>query len=139
MQGREGGAETKEERSLEEWLAVMAKKEANGDAHAEAELLKDFLEWERLSNTAPNGKWRGANSRKWGKVGIEMRLTGNVPCTEGPVTELGRMICKFVDIVGVQPEHVGRGTTGSDASLPSTSMSNDAADQVCVTLPFVWF
>jgi hypothetical protein len=131
MQARDSGTEDKEERSLEEWVAVIAKKEADGDAVAEEHLLHDFLEWERLSNSAPSGKWRGANSRKWGKVGIEMRLTGSVPRTEGPVTELGRMICKFVDVVDVQEEHVERGTSGSGATGPSASASNDAAEPVC--------
>ena len=118
--------EGKEERSLEEWLALIAKEEAAGDGAAEAALLQEFLDWERLSSTAPNGKWRGANSRKWGKVGIEMRLTGNVPCTEGPVTELGQMICKFVDIVEERPAVRVDGISDG----PSTSASNDGAERV---------
>jgi hypothetical protein len=103
----QGGNDAKDEKSLEEWLAYIAREEVGGDAAAEAALLREFQEWESLSKTAPNGKWRGANSRKWGKVGIEMRLTGNVPCTDGPVTELGKMVCKFIDIVDEQPAQYG--------------------------------
>ena len=28
-----------------------------------------------------------------------MRLTGNVPSSSGPITELGRLVCKFIDII----------------------------------------
>lgn len=101
--GREVQGEAKEERSVDDWMIMIAREEAGGDAAAEAELLAEFRDWEARSKCAPNGKWRGANSRKWGKVGIEMRLTGNVPCTEGPETQLGRIICKFVDIVDERP------------------------------------
>jgi hypothetical protein len=122
------------------WLAMIAMEESHGDATAQAEMLKSFMEWEALSQTAPNGKWRGANRRKWGKVGIEMRLTGNVPCTEGPVTHLGRMICKFVDIVGERTSPCGgkgphKGAQGVVLSSSGTDSSlgtpNEHCDQVC--------
>eukprot|EP00892_Ulva_mutabilis_P001260 jgi/Ulvmu1/11134/UM071_0017.1 len=94
------GLDPKDEWSLEDWVARIAREEAAGSADvAEVALREEFLDWETRSKSAPNGKWRGANSRKWGKVGIEMRLTGSVPRTAGPVTQLGRMVCKFVDVV----------------------------------------
>lgn len=93
------GLDPKDEWSLEDWVNRIAREEAPGSEAAEAALRAEFLDWETRSKSAPNGKWRGANSRKWGKVGIEMRLTGSVPRTDGPVTQLGRMVCKFVDVV----------------------------------------
>ena len=128
-------------------------------------LVQEFQDWEALSRSAPNGKWRGANSRKWGKVGIEMRLTGNVPCTPGPVTELGKMVCKFVDIVDEVPPGSAqaaafaasaaaaapgaatspvKGPASSDATALSTSGSAEGVRR-CVnthltcTPCFLWF
>lgn len=89
----------KQELSLEGWLATIASEEASTSNEDEHALLQEFTEWEALSKLAPNGKWRGANSRKWGKVGIELRLTGNVPSTMGPFTQLGALVCRFIDIV----------------------------------------
>ena len=96
----------KEEHTIEDWVSLIAREEASGDAAKEAALREEFLQWETRSKAAPNGKWRGANSRKWGKVGIEMRLTGAVPRTNGPQTLLGKMVSKFVDIVELQPSPV---------------------------------
>ena len=100
------GLDPKEEHALEDWVALIAREEAAGNAAIESQLRKEFLQWETRSKRAPNGKWRGANSRKWGKVGIEMRLTGSVPRTEGPQTLLGKMVCKFVDVVEPSTSHV---------------------------------
>lgn len=87
---------------MEDWVALIAREESAGDDAVEVRLREEFLYWETRSKCAPNGKWRGANSRKWGKVGIEMRLTGSVPRTLGPQTLLGKMVCKFVDVVELQ-------------------------------------
>jgi hypothetical protein len=92
-------AEGKDDRTLEDWIAFIAREESIGSSAEEHALFEEFMAWETKSRSAPNGKWRGANSRKWGKVGIEMRLTGSVPRSRGPVTALGCMVCKFVDIV----------------------------------------
>ena len=70
------GLDPKEEHTLEDWVSLIAREESAGNTTAESELRDEFLRWETRSKSAPNGKWRGANSRKWGKVGIEMRLTG---------------------------------------------------------------
>lgn len=120
------GLDPKDEWSLEDWVNRIAREEAASSERGEAALRAEFLDWETRSKSAPNGKWRGANSRKWGKVGIEMRLTGSVPRTEGPVTQLGRMVCKFVDVVeaergqgvlsAVRP--VGHHSGGGQTAMP---------------------
>lgn len=95
------GLDPKEEHSLEDWVSLIAREESAGNPAIEMQIREQFLLWETRSKCAPNGKWRGANSRKWGKVGIEMRLTGSVPRTKGPQTLLGKLVCKFVDVVEV--------------------------------------
>lgn len=99
LPGVQMGLDPKDEWTLDDWVGRIAREEGGGCEETEAALRAEFLDWETRSKSAPNGKWRGANSRKWGKVGIEMRLTGSVPRTNGPVTQLGRMVCKFVDVV----------------------------------------
>lgn len=118
------GLDPKDEWTLEDWVTRIAREEAAaGDAN-EAALREEFLDWETRSKSAPNGKWRGANSRKWGKVGIEMRLTGSVPRTEGPVTQLGRMVCKFVDVVEAEG--------GPGAPSPARPLATSGGQNVTV-------
>lgn len=104
-------------------MALIAREEGRGDDTVEARLREEFLHWETRSKCAPNGKWRGANSRKWGKVGIEMRLTGSVPRTEGPQTQLGKMVCKFVDVVELKD--CAAGILGGKLSSSSPDDNND--------------
>jgi hypothetical protein len=119
------GFDPKEEHTLEDWVGLIAREEAAGNEVLEASLREDFLHWERRSKSAPNGKWRGANSRKWGKVGIEMRLTGSVPRTQGPATRLGKMVCKFIDVVEVKRCH-----DVTDGAIPTDCLHSEAASTV---------
>ena len=123
------GLDPKEEHTLEDWVSLIAREESAGNTTAESELRDEFLRWETRSKSAPNGKWRGANSRKWGKVGIEMRLTGSIPRTQGPQTHLGKMVCKFVDVVELKDCRAGRerGLT-LDGVTPETSTSLAASN-----------
>ena len=109
-------------------MALIAREESAGDAIAESKLREEFFLWEARSKSAPNGKWRGANSRKWGKVGIEMRLTGSVPRTRGPQTHLGKMVCKFVDVVELKDCRDGR-----EMGLTQDGVAQEASKHLAAT------
>ena len=58
-----------------------------------------------------------------------MRLTGSIPRTQGPQTHLGKMVCKFVDVVELKDCRAGRerGLT-LDGVTPETSTSLAASN-----------
>jgi hypothetical protein len=114
-------------------VALISREEAAGDEALESKLRDEFLHWETRSKCAPNGKWRGANSRKWGKVGIEMRLTGSVPRTNGPQTLLGKMVCKFVDIVQLAG-NTAKGTVNLDEGASPGLLDGSQASLLCGSL-----
>jgi len=82
-------------------------------------VIDAMLAWEAQAPRA--GKWKGVNARQWGKVGIEIRLTGQSR-HEGPVTAVGEQVARFADIVLTTGEAGAEQATARCASLrPSAS------------------
>jgi hypothetical protein len=77
---------------------VIGQNEDSSDVQA-------MLSWEQ--QIPPGGKWKGVNARQWGKVGIEVRLTG-ICRYSTPVTEVGKQVAVFADMVEVETPPVLR-------------------------------